>query len=491
MLTHHVALGGLIALAMVAVVLARLNRLDFPLSPDEGGFLTVGGAWQAGGDHLYGDHWVDRPPLLIAIFRLAEATGGLLSLRIIGLLTAALIVLLAAQVAGLIAGARAAVVAAWAAALMLATPVIMNGRVDGELLAAPFVLAGVAAAVAALRPSPRTAPTLLFAALAGAAGLAAVMVKQNFLDVVVFAVVSVIAALAGRVIDPRQALVFAGGFLGGLVLSCAAMLLWAWSQGTSAVDLYQALYPFRIEAVQAINPDAPSIAERRTILYWAALGSGLLPLAIIALPLLRRRPHPALCGMFAVVAYGVFSVLAGASAWLHYLVQLCGPVAVLAGVAVAVFGRRGRTVVAVTLGIVLVVGAVTYEVKRHVPIPDSRVVAGEALAAAARPDDSLVVFPFGANLGYASGLESRYPYLWLLPALVRDNDLSTLQETVAGPSAPVWVVLTARPKSWPGYGFSGPTDLLDERYDEVGELCGRPVYLLRGTDREPPDNPCR
>ncbi|RLV51335.1 hypothetical protein D9V41_17385, partial [Aeromicrobium phragmitis] len=70
------------------------------------------------------------------------------------------------------------------------------------------------------------------------------------------------------------------------------------------------------------------------------------------------------------------------------------------------------------------------------------------------------------------------------------NDLERLAATIESDDAPTWIVLTATPSSWPGYGFSGPTDLLDDRYAEVTELCGRPLYLLRGAARDTPVDPC-
>ena len=57
------------------VCLGWLPFMARPLSPDEAGYLIVGGQW-AEGSSLYGDYWVDRPPGLIAIFELAETMGG-------------------------------------------------------------------------------------------------------------------------------------------------------------------------------------------------------------------------------------------------------------------------------------------------------------------------------------------------------------------------------------------------------------------------------
>src|SRR3954469_3091554 len=54
---------------LVAVGL-RLPLLSRPPSPDEAGFLLVGGQWHSGGTSLYGDYWVDRAPPLITLFPL-------------------------------------------------------------------------------------------------------------------------------------------------------------------------------------------------------------------------------------------------------------------------------------------------------------------------------------------------------------------------------------------------------------------------------------
>ena len=62
--------------------------------PDEAGFLLVGQQWQPGGTSLYGSYWVDRPPLLVTIFRVASDLGGAVPLRLMGCLATVLIVVL-------------------------------------------------------------------------------------------------------------------------------------------------------------------------------------------------------------------------------------------------------------------------------------------------------------------------------------------------------------------------------------------------------------
>src|SRR3954470_7971552 len=103
----RVAGSPVVAAAAVVTVAARLPLAGRPATPDEGGFLVVASQWHVGGSSLYGNYWVDRPPMLIGIFRLADLTGGLVSLRIIGALLAAATVALLAGTAGRAFGRRA------------------------------------------------------------------------------------------------------------------------------------------------------------------------------------------------------------------------------------------------------------------------------------------------------------------------------------------------------------------------------------------------
>ena len=81
----------------VLVLLALIACLPFinrPAGPDESGFLLVASQWRPG-HSLYGNYWVDRPPLLLLIFDLASHLGGVVGLRLIGLIGVVVTVLLA------------------------------------------------------------------------------------------------------------------------------------------------------------------------------------------------------------------------------------------------------------------------------------------------------------------------------------------------------------------------------------------------------------
>src|SRR6478609_3539986 len=66
---------AVLVITVVAVVV-RLPFLATDPRRDEAGFLLVGQQWNGAGSSLYGDYWVDRPPLLITIFRIASQLGG-------------------------------------------------------------------------------------------------------------------------------------------------------------------------------------------------------------------------------------------------------------------------------------------------------------------------------------------------------------------------------------------------------------------------------
>src|SRR5690349_19913964 len=66
--------GLLLALTIALTVLAWLPFLHHPLEQDEGGFLLLGRQWTHG-TSLYGDYWVDRPPLLLWLFSAVGSVG--------------------------------------------------------------------------------------------------------------------------------------------------------------------------------------------------------------------------------------------------------------------------------------------------------------------------------------------------------------------------------------------------------------------------------
>ena len=77
------ALVGCLALALVL----RAPYLSSGLGLDEGGVAFIAKNWPSGDGSLYGSYWLDRPPLLVALYRVA-VLGGDTGVRVLGALAA-------------------------------------------------------------------------------------------------------------------------------------------------------------------------------------------------------------------------------------------------------------------------------------------------------------------------------------------------------------------------------------------------------------------
>src|SRR3954447_5645063 len=87
----------------------RAAWVDAPLGRDEGGDAYVARAWDHSGPFAYGSYFLDRPPLLLALYRVAVLAHGALVIRVLGSLAAAAAVALMALLAHRVGGPRAAI----------------------------------------------------------------------------------------------------------------------------------------------------------------------------------------------------------------------------------------------------------------------------------------------------------------------------------------------------------------------------------------------
>ena len=75
-----------VAVAALLTLLLRVPGMTRAIRPDEAGFLLVARSWDPSADSVFGRYFVDRPPILIAFFRLGDALGGILTIRVLGAL---------------------------------------------------------------------------------------------------------------------------------------------------------------------------------------------------------------------------------------------------------------------------------------------------------------------------------------------------------------------------------------------------------------------
>ena len=469
-----------------AVVLARLPSLAAPPSADEGGFLLVASQWGPGRS-LYGDYWVDRPPLLIAVFALADRLGGAVGLRELGLVAVACTVLAAAAVGALAATgparSRAAVMCAATAAVFLATPLFGTAEVNGELLATPLVMLGLALLLLALRrhPGPARAGHLLGA---GGLGAAAVLVKQNEWDL--FVVVAVLAATTLRTRPParvggRDLLTVATGaaLVGVLAVIGAAVL------GTAPAAVWDAVVVFRLDASQVLGRSASPATPHRLLLLLIALVVSGAPLVVVLLVRRLRQALPAgsldlRAPAVAVLAWELFVVLAGGSYWLHYLLVLVPGLVLCAAVLEAGHGtgdRARRTATGPVLlwaGVVCAVALAWTGVHPGTPREPSPVVSW--LRSHTEAGDDAVIAYGQPDILQAAGLYSPYPDIWSLPVRVHDPQLHALATLLAGQRAPDWVVLTDGDLETWGIDATAGAAALRSRYSRVEEVDGYAIY---------------
>lgn len=433
-------------LAAAAAVAAWLPFLDDPLTPDEGGFLLLGQHWSPG-TSLYGDYWVDRPPLIIWLFSILGHAPS--AVKALGMTAAILAVLLSGVLARQVSpSSRWAACATPVLALALVcSPLLGMPETDGELVALPFVLAGLICTISALRP--RTSRQALASAVAaGVFAMAAALVKQNIIDVFVFAVAAFVVARSGIDRPMRRAVLFTGGSIATLAIVVGAAAI----RGTSPAELWDAVVTFRFQAWGVIDASTPERTPGRMIhVGLAFLACGAAPILATTLwtPLSRRirgRLDPNVLHLVApAVITAVWEVVAaalGGSYWLHYLIGLVPGLLLLTALAGPAVKPRSLLTGFVALAVVVNGFGWTYrQADPMLQLHDER-VAGY-LHRHARPSDGVVVAFGHPNIVLASGLHSPYPDVWLLPARVHDPDLKRFRQVISGPSAPQWVVIAA------------------------------------------------
>ena len=472
-----------ITAAVVAVVVARLVMMvRTNAGGDEGGFLMVGAGWHDGSS-LYGDYWVDRPPLLIWITELA---GNLTGLRLLGILASVLTVLGIAWAAHIARGPGAARWAAGAAALFGIAQWLGVARVNGEMLAAPFVAWSIALTLyAVLRGTAWRTPAAIGA---GVLAMGALSIKQSVVEAFVFAIALSFAVAVSRPESRRVVVrVIAWGALGGVAIA-AVMLLAAHARGTSPSDLFDAVVTFRAEAGEVIRTSASDATSQRLgvmLATWAVSGLGAAT-ALIVWQGARSR-EPILLAAAATLLCGLVVALFGGSYWAHYLIQLIPAASLAIGLLVDRLSRpllHRLTAVTVTITLVNMIWALGLQ-----PDDNGRQhTVGTWLRDAKAPADTAVVTYGQPNILFEAGMSSPYRYLWSLPVRTRDSDLRELSAVLASPERPTWVIDWSDLESW-GIDPGNTDEVLRDGYRHAATVCDKAVWLLATDTRALPPAP--
>jgi hypothetical protein len=482
---------GRTALAVAAAALLgvalRLPFLADPLKPDEAGYLLVARQWHLFDPVLYGRLWVDRPPLLLLLFGVADSWGPY-GVRLLGVVAVVVLVTAAGGAGALLRGREGAITASLVAGALASSYALGGEEVDGELLGVPLVMLCCALTLLALR-----APRFGFgiATLAGITGSSALLVKQNLADGLVFAFLLLVATLVVARRDhtpashpaPSAIRVLTGGIVGTMAV-LVTVVGWAWGSGVGLGQLGYALYGFRAQADAVIGSvDASRPLERAAVLAGVVVISGIVALLVIlgrhAAPRLRRG-DPVAVALAGMALYGIISVVAGGSFWLHYLIELVPVLALGAAVAGArrvALGVVAAAVVATGVGMAL-------DARPGEPEKTATAIGG-FLRDSSRPGDGVVVTYGHPNLVEESGLATPYPYLWSLPLRVRDPSLDQLVTLLKGRRAPTWIVEWDDFNAWDIDASGRLAATVTTRYHPIATLCGHQVWLRDGRTQTP------
>jgi hypothetical protein len=362
----------------------------------------------------------------------------------------------------LLAGKLGGWVPAAVAAVFLSTPLFDAMQVDGELLAAPFVIGGVLALVASLRATSRETAYGASAA-GGILATSAVLVKQNVLDVFVVAAV-LLGTLAIRG-EWRSAGRRAAAFGTGALATVAVTLAAAGTRGTGSAALWDAIVTFRAQAAAVIHSSANAATPDRFHTLVLVLAVSGVPVVVAAAVggLLRPETGPDLrTAAIALLGWELAGAALGGSYWLHYLLALVPGLVLLSTAARATRGLRWSLGIAATSTTLALAGFA------HSP-PGAG--ADQAVSAYlrdhSRPTDTVVVAFGHPNVVRDADLTSPYEQLWSLPVRVRDPRLHELAGVLTGDDAPRWVVVSGSSLATWGVDPTAAQTVLDAHYREV------------------------
>jgi hypothetical protein len=462
------AVAGCMALAVVL----RAPYVSVPLGVDEGGIAAIARQWPGAHGSLYGASWLDRPPLLVLVYKLA-VLGGPLGVRALGALAAAALVAVVAVLGRVLGGPRTAVTAAAIAAMLTGSSALAAVYTPAELLA---VVPSAASVLCLLAGHRRRQLGWLVAA--GLLAVAAALIKQSFLDA---GLAGAVYLVASSLADRRVRWGALTAYAGGAAVPVAATVAWQLAAHAPGRGLAYALFGFRVAGLHTLEGSSHPLLARLQGLEQPAVRSGL-DAALAATPVglvCVRHDRVVLATLCAWFAGGMVGVAGGGSYWPHYLIQLV-PVTSVASALLLTAGpdvlRRGLVLCAAVAALVAA-GASVSSVQAHLPHESSRAV-GRYLRDHARPSDTQYVLYARANVGYYSGLPSPYPYAWSLMVRAIPGAPAQLRRLLASPRRPTWVVRWQPPSAWGLDPRHRTQRLLREHYVRVASV-GRHAILLR------------
>lgn len=459
-----------LAAALVVCLGLRLLYINFPLGTDEGGVAFIAKAWGTGHGSLYGAYWVDRPPLLLALYKLA-VLGGPVGIRVLGAVAALALVATTTVLTRAVAGDRAARVAAVVSAGLASSIALTAVFTPAELLAAVPACASVGCLVAAHRRGQAR-----WLVGAGVLAVTSALIKQSFLDA---GFAGAIFLIATSLRDRRPRLRWAGAYATGALIPLVPVAAWLLVAHVSPGSLAYALIGFRVDALHALSASSLPLHVRVQSLILPGELSGLFAVLVVGLRGVwtLRGDGVLAVTLVAWLAAGAVGVLGGGSYWPHYLIQLVAPASLLAGAALAAVHPRLRATAVIAFAAVAIIGTVGAVSPVRASRERSGVVdVGRYVRTHALPGDTQYVMYAKANAGYYTGLQSPYPYAWSLLVRAHPGATPRLLHLLQSPRRPTWIVGWQKPNRWQLDPRQAIAHALHAHYRVVAHVHGHPIY---------------
>jgi hypothetical protein len=369
----------------------------------------------------------------------------------------------------------------------MTNPMLGSREVDAETVGLPFGMTAAACLIAAYRRPRGTKGRAVLLVAGGALAVCALLAKQNLADSLAFGVVLVVgAAVVDR--DERRAAVTDVAWLAlGIAVPVIATAVWAEAASAGVHELVYELFGFRAQGSQTLLAQ-PTTAqgERLNNLVDSSIRSGLVPVALAALWLLRRRwwRDPVTLALLAMLFTSLVGVAGGGQYWIHYALGLVPITSLLAAYAVGRVAAPRLVGALVAASVVITGWHVVKAVGERYPSDESWVGGTTVwLDQMKRPDDRMVVLYGEAGLYENARITPAYAFMWTLPMRVLDPQLADLRKLLSGPDAPTFVLAPTPLNTWDIDPHGLVQQTLDEHYQQVAMVCGTPVYLRDGVDR--------
>lgn len=457
----------------------RLPFINVPLNIDEGGDSFVARSWGTTQGSMYGGSWLDRPPLLVLLYK-AGVLGGDLGVRLLGMAAAILLVVGTMLIANNISGLRAARMTGIITAIMSSSVVLGAVFTSNEILATVPVTYSILALFHA-RESDR-ARLWLFSA--GLLASCAFLIKQSFADVLVAGAIFLFVSWATRE-RSRFEFGWIAWWIAGVMAPLLATLAWFHFYSVGIRQFIYAVVGFRIDSLADQAANAPSASYMFLHLGLPILiASGcLIPVPWAFSWLYRRRTDPQVSLTLAAwLVVGILGIGGGGNYFPHYFIQPLAALSVMSGCAIAASHRRYLGAATGVLFAILAVANIIVGLSLvKVDPPQQRTLAvAKYLRTNSHPDDSLYVMYARANLLYYADMKSPYPYAWnmMVRAVPRaQTDLRTLLDSPI--DRPTWVVVWQGATSF-GLDKSGKTrQLLLDNYVQTDQICGKAILIRK------------